>query len=368
MAVIDTRYSTSLDDGAVAIRQVGAPLTDAGPADWAGSLDPIQVYMRDVGRHPLLTADEEKLLATAMIHAGQARARLDYETDPEERGRLAQVIADGQMAQERLANCNLRLVISQANRQRNNGVSFLDLIQEGNVGLMKAVEKFDPTRGFKFSTYATWWIRQSISRALADQARTIRLPVHVVDKLKKIERTRKHLRGLLGRDPSLLELCLETGHLDRSIEELIPDWVLTTDACHLVADEDVRAVAEEAVDRVRNLLSLDTAPVSLYSPVHHGEDALLLDIVEDENSPEPAEAASIEIMKEQVNDVLNDLDPRERGIINNRFGLDDQEPLTLDDLGKEFDITRERVRQIVKEALQKIYAEDCGRHLREFII
>ena len=368
MAATETRYSTSLDDGAIAISQVGAPLADAGAVDWTESLDPIQVYMRDVGRHPLLTADEEKLLATAMIHANQARARLEDETDPERCDRLAQVIADGREAQERLANCNLRLVISQANRQRNNGVSFLDLIQEGNVGLMKAVEKFDPTRGFKFSTYATWWIRQSISRALADQARTIRLPVHVVDKLKKLERTSKHLRGLLGRDPSLLELCLETGYLDRSIEELVPDWILVADACHLVEDEDVRAVAEEALDKVRNLLNLDNAPVSLYSPVHHREDALLLDMVKDENAPEPAEAASIEIMKEQVNQVLNDLDPRERGIINNRFGLDDQEPLTLDDLGKEFDITRERVRQIVKEALQKIHAEDCGRHLREFIM
>ncbi len=344
---------------------------DRGPVSgsFAGaSVEPLQVYMRDVGQHPLLTADQEKDLASAMCAGKEAEARLDLAQDEEERDLLMETVLAGRDAQETLANCNLRLVVSQAKRHTNQGLGFLDLIQEGNLGLMRAVEKFDHTRGFKFSTYATWWIRQAMSRALADHSRTIRLPVHVVENLKKLKRKSKKLRSELGRDPSMLELAMVMKVLEPEIQELVPACILETDAYHLVEDEDVAQALSKAVEQIKYMLGLDTDPVSLYSPIQHDEDSFYLDLLEDESVPEPSEIASHAIMKEQLNGVLCDLEERERNVLLYRYGLHDVDPQTLDRLGKRLKITRERVRQIEKEALRKLKEEGPREKLRDFVV
>ena len=334
----------------------------------SGSVEPLQIYMRDVGRHPLLTADQEKALAQAMADGKAAAEELEHATDEDHRDELLALIAEGKLAQDDLANCNLRLVVNQAKRHTNSGLQFLDLIQEGNVGLMRAVEKFDHTRGFKFSTYATWWIRQAISRAVADQGRTIRLPVHIVETIKKLDRVGKSLRGELGRDPSMLELALEMKILKPEVAEAVPDYVIQEDTYNLVEDEELNKLLCKAVDRIKHLQSLNVTPVSLYSPIQHDEDTFYFDLVEDVTAPEPAEVASHEIMKEQVNLVLYDLDERERNILHKRYGLDNKDPQTLDKLGKQFKITRERVRQIEKDALAKLNEEECSRKLKDFLV
>ena len=342
---------------------------DSSPGPYVSPVvEPLQVYMRDVGQHPLLTADQEKELASAMCAGKEAEARLEQARDDDERDRLMGVISAGRDAQERLANCNLRLVVSQAKRHTNQGLGFLDLIQEGNLGLMRAVEKFDHTRGFKFSTYATWWIRQAMSRALADHSRTIRLPVHVVENLKKLKRKSKDLRSELGRDPSMLEMALAMKVLEPEIVELVPAHILETDAYHLVEDEDVAYALSKAVEQIKYMLGLDTDPVSLYSPIQHDEDSFYLDLLEDESVPEPSEIASHAIMKEQLNGVLDDLEERERNVLLYRYGLHDVDPQTLDRLGKRLKITRERVRQIEKEALRKLNEEGPREKLRDFVV
>ena len=334
----------------------------------ADSSEPLQIYMREVGQHPLLTAQEEKELAAAMRAGKEAEAQVDAEEDADARDQLEMRIRKGKLAQERLANCNLRLVVSQAKRHVNRGLSFLDLIQEGNVGLMRAVEKFDHTRGFKFSTYATWWIRQAISRALADQSRTIRLPVHIVETIKKLDRVSKQLRNEAGRDPSLLEIALEMKILKPAYRALVPDYVIREDAYHLVEDEELSRCLQEAADQIKNLQSLDVAPISLYSPIQQDEDGYYLDLLEDISVPEPSELASHEIMKEQVEQVVCDLEERERDVLYFRYGLSNIVPQTLEALGKHFKITRERIRQIEREAMRKIGEEDEGRRLRDFLV
>ncbi len=342
---------------------------ESSPGTYAGPVvEPLQVYMRDVGQHPLLTADQEKELASAMCAGKEAETRLDQNLDDDERDQLMEVISTGRDAQEQLANCNLRLVVSQAKRHTNQGLGFLDLIQEGNLGLMRAVEKFDHTRGFKFSTYATWWIRQAMSRALADHSRTIRLPVHVVENLKKLKRKSKDLRSELGRDPSMLELALAMKVLEPEIAELVPSYIIETDAYHLEEDEDVAHALSKAVEQIKYMHGLDTDPVSLYSPIQHDEDSFYLDLLEDESVPEPSEIASHAIMKEQLNGVLGDLEERERNVLLYRYGLHDVDPQTLDRLGKRLKITRERVRQIEKEALRKLNEEGPREKLRDFVV
>lgn len=334
----------------------------------ANSVEPLQIYMQEVGQHPLLTKEQEVELASAMREGEEAAANLEKTTDLDERDILEQLILNGKLAQEELANCNLRLVVSLAKRYLNSGLSFLDLIQEGNVGLMRAVEKFDHTRGFKFSTYATWWIRQAISRALADQSRTIRLPVHVVGTIKKLHRLTKQLSFENGRDPSFLELSLEMGFLEEEYAKSLPDYVIEEDAYRLVEDEEVSQRLEEAVERIKKLRNLDVSPISLYSPIQHEEDSYFLDLVEDVESPEPAELASRNIMKEEVENVVWELEERERDVLYYRYGLQDSTPQTLDSLGKHFKITRERIRQIEIEALRKIGEEDEDRRLRDFLV
>ena len=258
--------------------------------------DPVKIYLKEIGRVPLLTPDEEIELAQRMKNGDSA-------------------------AKKRLAEANLRLVVSIAKRYGGRGMSFLDLIQEGNLGLIKAVEKFDYTKGFKFSTYATWWIRQSITRAIADQARTIRIPVHMVETITKVKKISSQLLHQNGRDPT-------------------PD--------------EIAAALDMPVDRVREIMRIAQDPVSLETPIGEEEDSHLGDFIPDENAPEPTEAASQVLLKEQINQVLSTLTEREEKVLRLRFGLEDGRSRTLEEVGQMFNVTRERIRQIEAKALRKL--------------
>ena len=271
--------------------------------------DPVRMYLKEIGKVPLLTADEEVSLARRM--------------------------EDGDdMAKQRLAEANLRLVVSIAKRYVGRGMLFLDLIQEGNLGLIKAVEKFDYRKGYKFSTYATWWIRQAITRAIADQARTIRIPVHMVETINKLIRVSRQLLQELGRDPSPEEIA----------EEL-----------------------EMPVDKVREILKISQEPVSLETPIGEEEDSHLGDFIQDDNVPVPAEAAAFTLLKEQLVDVLDTLTDREQKVLRLRFGLDDGRARTLEEVGKEFNVTRERIRQIEAKALRKLRHPSRSRKLKDYL-
>jgi len=271
--------------------------------------DPVRMYLKEIGKVPLLTAEEEIELAKRM------------ENGDEE-------------AKKRLAEANLRLVVSIAKRYVGRGMLFLDLIQEGNLGLIKAVEKFDFRKGFKFSTYATWWIRQAITRAIADQARTIRIPVHMVETINKLIRVSRQLLQTLGREPTPEEIAEEMK---------IP------------------------VERVREILKISQEPVSLETPIGEEEDSHLGDFIQDENVPVPAEAATFTLLREQLLEVLGTLTEREQKVLRLRFGLDDGRARTLEEVGKEFSVTRERIRQIEAKALRKLRHPSRGRKLRDYL-
>ena len=271
--------------------------------------DPVKTYLKEIGRVPLLSAEEEAALARA-AQAGDEDAR------------------------RRLSEANLRLVVSVAKRYAGRGLPFLDLIQEGNLGLIKAVEKFDSTKGFKFSTYATWWIRQAITRAIADQARTIRIPVHMVETINKVIRVSRQLLQELGHDPSSEEIATEMN---------MP------------------------VDRVRDILKIAQEPVSLETPIGEEEDSHLGDFIPDDDAPEPAEAASFMLLKEQLVEVLKTLTPREEKVLRLRFGIEDGHTRTLEEVGKEFNVTRERIRQIEAKALRKLRHPSRSKKLKDFL-
>ena len=271
--------------------------------------DPVKTYLKEIGRVPLLTAGQEMALAKA-ARAGDADARRS------------------------LSEANLRLVVSVAKRYAGRGLPFLDLIQEGNLGLMKAAEKFEPERGFKFSTYATWWIRQAITRAIADQARTIRIPVHMVETINKVIRVSRQLLQELGHDPSPEEIAKEMN---------MP------------------------VDRVRDILKIAQEPVSLETPIGEEEDSHLGDFIPDDDAPEPAEAASFMLLKEQLVEVLKTLTPREEKVLRLRFGIEDGHTRTLEEVGKEFNVTRERIRQIEAKALRKLRHPSRSKKLKDFL-
>ena len=271
--------------------------------------DPVRMYLKEIGKVPLLTADEEVDLAKRM--------------------------ADGdEDAKKRLAEANLRLVVSIAKRYVGRGMLFLDLIQEGNLGLIKAVEKFDYHKGFKFSTYATWWIRQAITRAIADQARTIRIPVHMVETINKLIRVSRQLLQELGREPT---------------------------------PEEIAAELDMPVERVREILKISQEPVSLETPIGEEEDSHLGDFIQDDNVPVPAEAAAQTLLKEQLDEVLDTLTEREQKVLRLRFGMDDGRARTLEEVGKEFDVTRERIRQIEAKALRKLRHPSRSRKLRDYL-
>lgn len=277
--------------------------------DNAAMDDPVKVYLKEIGRVPLLTPEEEIELAI-------------------------RISEDDQEAKKRLAEANLRLVVSIAKRYVGRGMQFLDLIQEGNLGLIKAVDKFDYTKGFKFSTYATWWIRQAITRAIADQARTIRIPVHMVETINKVKKANSQLLHQNGR-------------------EATPD--------------EIAEFLEMPVDKVREILRVAQEPVSLETPIGEEEDSHLGDFIPDDDALAPADAASMSLLKEQLADVLKTLTPREAKVLSLRFGLDDGNPKTLEEVGKVFNVTRERIRQIEAKALRKLRHPSRSKKLKDFL-
>ena len=305
-----------------------------------GSSDPVRMYLKEIGKVPLLTATEEVVLARCVEQGLLATERLSELEEPErpaaERQRDAgdeRLRRQGVAAKRILVEANLRLVVSIAKRYRNRGMAFLDLIQEGNLGLMRAVDKFDYTKGFKFSTYATWWIRQAITRAIADQARTIRIPVHMVDTINKVMRTQRQLLQDLGREPSV---------------------------------EEVAARVEMTPDRVREIVRVSQETVSLEQPM--GEDDFSLsDLLEDEAMEAPAQAAARALLNEAINEALSELSERERKVVRLRFGLDDGQMRTLEEVGREFGVTRERIRQIESKTLAKLRHPMHSGHLRDYL-
>ena len=271
--------------------------------------DPVKIYLKEIGRVPLLTPEEEHELAERMAKGDPA-------------------------AKKRLSEANLRLVVSIAKRYGGRGMQFLDLIQEGNLGLIKAVEKFDHTKGFKFSTYATWWIRQAITRAIADQARTIRIPVHMVETITKVKKTSSQLLHENGHDPTA---------------------------------EEIAERLNIQVDKVREIMRIAQDPVSLETPIGEEEDSHLGDFIPDDDAPAPAEAASLILLKEQLNKILGTLTEREAKVLKLRFGLEDGRSRTLEEVGKEFDVTRERIRQIEAKALRKLRHPSRSKQVKDFL-
>jgi len=301
--------------------------------------DPVRMYLKEIGKVPLLSPEEEIELAQKMSSGNLAQEQIDNAEEgtpipQEEMAQLNALIKAGEKAKQKLAEANLRLVVSIAKRYVGRGMLFLDLIQEGNLGLIKAVEKFDYTKGYKFSTYATWWIRQAITRAIADQARTIRIPVHMVETINKVIRVSRQLLQELGHDPSPEE----------------------------IADE-----MNMPVDKVREILKIAQEPVSLETPIGEEEDSHLGDFIPDEGASEPSEAASFTLLKEQLVDVLSTLTPREEKVLKLRFGIEDGRTRTLEEVGKEFNVTRERIRQIEAKALRKLRHPSRSKKLKDFL-
>ncbi len=300
-------------------------------ADLESSLDdPVRMYLREIGRVPLLNAEEEVRLAQRMERGKVERLRAErLKVHPNRR-----YIEDGEEAQRRLTEANLRLVVSVAKKYIGRGMNLLDLIQEGNIGLIRAVEKFDYTKGYKFSTYATWWIRQAITRAIADQARTIRIPVHMVETINRLIRISRRLLQDLGREPT---------------------------------SEEIAEQMEISAEKVREIIKVSQEPVSLETPIGEEDDSHLGDFLEDHTALAPAEAASHQLLKEQVEDVLDSLTDRERKVLQLRFGLDDGRSRTLEEVGKEFHVTRERIRQIEAKALRKLRHPSRSRKLKDYL-
>ena len=301
-----------IDDSDIVISdedEVDVEKIDLSVPDGVSIEDPVRMYLKEIGKVPLLTAEEEVDLAKRMAEGDES-------------------------AKKRLAEANLRLVVSIAKRYVGRGMLFLDLIQEGNLGLIKAVEKFDYRKGYKFSTYATWWIRQAITRAIADQARTIRIPVHMVETINKLVRVQRQLLQELGREPS---------------------------------PEEIAETMDIPVERVREIQKISQEPVSLETPIGEEEDSHLGDFIQDDNVPVPAEAAASTLLKEQLVEVLGTLTDREQKVLRLRFGMDDGRARTLEEVGKEFNVTRERIRQIEAKALRKLRHPSRSRKLKDYL-
>lgn len=333
--------------------------SDAGLSD-----DPVRMYLREIGRVPLLKPEEELALATRVHEAQAAKAQLEAGVDdPQQRRALERIVADGEEAKKRLAEANLRLVVSVAKRYLGRGMSFQDLIQEGNLGLMRAVEKFDPTLGYKFSTYATWWIRQAISRAIADQARTIRIPVHMVDNINRLIRVQRRLMQELGREPTPEEVALEMDYLDPEDRAAIEEALAVGRPLDPVLERKLKRAAQ----KVQRILRISQEPMSLETPIGSEETSSLVDFIEDDSLPAPADAATREMLKEQIEDVLSGLTKREREVLELRFGLRDGKSYTLEEVGQRFGVTRERIRQIEAKALRKLRHPLRSRKLRDYL-
>ena len=331
------------DDDEVEVENIDLSVPDGVSVE-----DPVRMYLKEIGKVPLLSAEEEINLAQRMEEGNVAtekilllKARMEEAEDEAEKAEIQKEIKAmqkdidlGSDAKKRLAEANLRLVVSIAKRYVGRGMLFLDLIQEGNLGLIKAVEKFDYRKGYKFSTYATWWIRQAITRAIADQARTIRIPVHMVETINKLIRVSRQLLQELGREPS---------------------------------PEEIAAEMNMPVDRVREILKISQEPVSLETPIGEEEDSHLGDFIKDDNVPVPADAAAFTLLKEQLEEVLGTLTEREQKVLTLRFGLEDGRARTLEEVGKEFNVTRERIRQIEAKALRKLRHPSRSRKLKDYL-
>ena len=307
----DLDLDLSLDDDNVSDEDMDVDLDkiDLSVPEGVATDDPVRMYLKELGKVPLLSAEEEQELAERIANGDEA-------------------------AKKKLAEANLRLVVSIAKRYNGRGLLFLDLIQEGNIGLLKAVDKFDYNKGFKFSTYATWWIRQAITRAIADQSRTIRIPVHMVETINKLIRVQRNLLQELGREPQ---------------------------------PEEVAKAMDLPVERVREILKVAQEPVSLETPIGEEDDSHLGDFIQDENMPVPADAAAFTLLKEELSAVLDTLTERERKVLTLRFGLVDGHARTLEEVGKEFDVTRERIRQIEAKALRKLRHPSRSKRLKDFM-
>jgi len=337
-------------------------LLEAGLPELGG--DPVQIYLREIGRVPLLTPEEEVELAKLIQKGKMAEQRLKKgNLSPLEKARLEAQVREAQMARRKLAQANLRLVVSIAKRYVGRGLSFLDLIQEGNLGLLKAVDRFDPRKGYRFSTYATWWIRQAITRALADQARTIRIPVHMVESINRQLRAQRRLMQELGREPTLEELALEMGLLEPEEAESIKEAMEKGRPLPPYLQRRLR----KAAAKVRSIIRASQEPMSLEMPIGANEDSSLADFIEDTSLPAPTDEASREILREELEKVLKTLTPKEREVLEMRYGLRDGRPHTLEEVGKMFGVTRERIRQIEAKALRKLRHPLRSRRLRDFL-
>jgi RNA polymerase primary sigma factor len=328
--------------------------------------DPVRMYLREIGQVNLLTAADEASLAKRIQRGMHAREKLENGNNDLKEIEIRKYKArdiDGKLARRYLAEANLRLVVSVAKRYIGRGMNFLDLIQEGNIGLLRAVEKFDHRRGYKFSTYATWWIRQAISRAIADQARTIRIPVHMVETINRLSRTQRRMLQEYGREPTAKEISLEMD---------------------LLSDEDVQAIQKSqhtgkrldpalerrwrrAASKVRRIIRIAQEPMSLETPIGNEDNSSLGDFIEDESVVGPVDAASKQLLKEQLNEILDSLSMRERKVLEMRFGLNDGQGRTLEEVGSEFGVTRERIRQIEAKALRKLRHPIRSRKLRDYL-
>ena len=347
---VEIPVESDLDDDDVNLSEedeVDMENIDLSVPDGVSIEDPVRMYLKEIGKVPLLSAEEEIEFARKIEDGAEAAEKVkDLETMLEtaegeekealekEKKELGYVVADGEAAKQKLAEANLRLVVSIAKRYVGRGMLFLDLIQEGNLGLIKAVEKFDYRKGYKFSTYATWWIRQAITRAIADQARTIRIPVHMVETINKLIRVNRQLLQDLGREP-------------------LP--------------EEIAEKMDIPVERVREISKISQEPVSLETPIGEEEDSHLGDFIQDDNVPVPAEAAAFTLLKEQLVEVLSTLTEREQKVLRLRFGLDDGRARTLEEVGKEFNVTRERIRQIEAKALRNLRHPSRSRKLKDYL-
>ena len=342
----ETRPTTVTRPGEAATPRPARPRRDVasvfdeptahGDRGETGNFDPVRMYLKDIGKVPLLTAEQEVKLARRIEAGVLADERLQASPTMNEERRASEQanVEDGELAKQQLTEANLRLVVSIAKRYVGRGMALLDLVQEGNLGLMRAVEKFDYTKGFKFSTYATWWIRQAITRAIADQARTIRIPVHMVETMNKVLRVQRQMLQELGREPT--------------VEEVAHKVDLTS-------------------DKVREIQRISQEPLSLETPVGEEDDSSLGDFVPDPTAPEPTEEAEQQGLKEEITRALEELNDREREIMRLRFGLDDGQPHTLEEVGRRFKVTRERIRQIESKTLAKLRHPTRSQRLRAYL-